>query len=938
MFIRLVRIPLKLLKFILITLFILFGILLSLPYLFPDHISKQVRNWANKSIETELAFSRIHLSFFEHFPSLSLTLQDVTLKGSAPFEKDTLIAAKKVSLGVNLLSLLGSSVKINEIYLTDGRINVMVDKTGSPNYNVYSATTPKGTTKENITDTSSTSLKLEKIQIENCSLVYDDASIPIKITSSQLDYTGKGDLNKLVFDLKSRIQMKDVSLSFDNEDYIINKQLRARLITKVNTGSLQLVFEKNNVRINELPVRFKGRFDFLSNGYYMDFDLATRKATFKQLFTALPPAAVQWLNTTSVKGDVKLSAQLKGKYVASENVAPDLNVNLNVSNASVASQQTKTPVKNILLQLSCQLPSLSPDRLHLKVDTIHATLDKQFIAGSLEWKGMNTPFLKGNLSASADLAEWTRSLSTEGVAELRGMLNMKAAFHGTIDRAAGKLPVTFASVDLKNGFIKTSYYPNPISQLQLHVTLKNATGTNKDFTFASTPIAFIFEGKPFVINSEIGNLDNLQYNVSSKGVFDVGKISKVFGIEGLNIDGSIAANLQLKGSQEDIDAGRYDQLHHQGTLELHQINVRSNDYPHPLTIQDGIFSFQDDKMRADKIRCTYGSSHLTMDGHLSNIINYIMQDNAPLKGRFAVKADQVDLAELMGSSSTSESPRSNDTTSVTGIVPIPANLDLELAGGVDRINYKGIQLTNCNSVVAVKAGTLNIKKAAFEMVGAPFNFTGSYSPVDVKNVQFTATISAEEFDVSKAFQQIEFFKAMAPSAANVKGIVSLNYQLSGRLDDQMYPVLPSLKGGGVLTLKKVKLYGFKMLSEINKRTSQNLNESPDLTKIELKTTIEDNIMTLKRTKLRISGFRPRFEGQVSLDGKVNLQCRLGLPPFGLIGIPLSITGTQEKPVVKFRRGRKSDALKGTEDDVDDEDKAEAEAAAEAEAKAAGSGM
>lgn len=60
--------------------------------------------------------------------------------------------------------------------------------------------------------------------------------------------------------------------------------------------------------------------------------------------------------------------------------------------------------------------------------------------------------------------------------------------------------------------------------------------------------------------------------------------------------------------------------------------------------------------------------------------------------------------------------------------------------------------------------------------------------------------------------------------------------------------------------------------------------------------------------MRIFGFRPRFEGQTSLDGRLNINFRLGLPPFGIIGIPLTITGTLDNPVVEVRRGRDGDIL------------------------------
>ena len=68
--------------------------------------------------------------------------------------------------------------------------------------------------------------------------------------------------------------------------------------------------------------------------------------------------------------------------------------------------------------------------------------------------------------------------------------------------------------------------------------------------------------------------------------------------------------------------------------------------------------------------------------------------------------------------------------------------------------------------------------------------------------------------------------------------------------------------------------------------------------------------------MRVLGFRPRFEGQVSFDGKLNLQMRLGLPPLGIFGIPMTITGTQDKPIVTMHKGNETDKLEETEEDKD----------------------
>jgi AsmA protein len=61
----------------------------------------------------------------------------------------------------------------------------------------------------------------------------------------------------------------------------------------------------------------------------------------------------------------------------------------------------------------------------------------------------------------------------------------------------------------------------------------------------------------------------------------------------------------------------------------------------------------------------------------------------------------------------------------------------------------------------------------------------------------------------------------------------------------------------------------------------------------------------------MSGFRLRIAGETSFDGALNFKARLGLPPLGLIGIPMRILGTQDEPKFKYGRGNQDEDLEET---------------------------
>ena len=71
---------LKILKVTGITFIISLLLLVILPIVFADTITEKVKILANKNLEGELNFNESELSFFKHFPSLTLTLNDFKLK------------------------------------------------------------------------------------------------------------------------------------------------------------------------------------------------------------------------------------------------------------------------------------------------------------------------------------------------------------------------------------------------------------------------------------------------------------------------------------------------------------------------------------------------------------------------------------------------------------------------------------------------------------------------------------------------------------------------------------------------------------------------------------------------------------------------------------------------------------------------------------------
>jgi AsmA protein len=303
---------------------------------------------------------------------------------------------------------------------------------------------------------------------------------------------------------------------------------------------------------------------------------------------------------------------------------------------------------------------------------------------------------------------------------------------------------------------------------------------------------------------------------------------------------------------------------------------------------------------------------MVLNGALTNVLNYAMKPGAALTGNFNLKSDLIIADDFMAFAD--GPPGSNDKPATTapassGVIMVPQNLNLTFTTDVKKVKYNGLDLDSVKGQMTISNGQIGLKQAGFTLIGAPVVMDATYGSITPQKAYFDYHINAQNFDIKRAYNEVKIFHDMATSAASAEGIVSLDYKLSGRLNGNMMPVYPSLKGGGVLSVKKVKIKGFKLLTAVGKETGHDsLSKPSDVSKVDIKSTIANNIMTIERTKMRIAGFRPRFEGQVSLDGRLNLKFRLGLPPFGIFGIPMTITQ------IHMNKGTKEDELKEEKDD------------------------
>jgi len=445
---RWIRRTRKIILIVVITFVSLIGVLFLLPYIMPGTISQKIKTLVNHSIDGKVEFSKARLSFFNHFPSLTLTLYDFSSTGSAPYQHEKLFSAGELALGIRILPLIKGEIHVDKFFLSKADVNIMVNEKGEANYNIYRSAS-------NSTDTASspdstTALKIEKIVIEKANLVYNDSSSKILINTKGLNYTGKGDLSKAIFDLRSDLTVDSFDFYYETEPYILKKRINASLITKINTNSLAFEFTKNKLRINRLPFEASGKYEFLKKGYYMNFELKSDETRLRRVFTVLPPAYLEWMEKTKMKGTASITASLSGRYITGTDTMPDLAFSMKVRDGYIAFEKAPAPVSNLYLDFASNMKALNLDSLSVNIDSVFFNVDKDYFHSVLKIKGFKEPYFFANVRTDLDLEKFDRALGLEKY-DLKGKLNLMLNMNGKYATGTS-IPAFNLQCNLRNGY------------------------------------------------------------------------------------------------------------------------------------------------------------------------------------------------------------------------------------------------------------------------------------------------------------------------------------------------------------------------------------------------------------------------------------------------------------------------------------------------------
>ena len=130
----------KFVKIAAIVVAVVLVIALVAPMVLRGKIAEIVKREANAMLDARLDFEKLDISLLRHFPRASLDLKGLTLVGEEPFAGDTIVAAQRISVVVNVMSLFGDEgFEVTKIILSEPALHAHKLADGRVNWDVVKA-------------------------------------------------------------------------------------------------------------------------------------------------------------------------------------------------------------------------------------------------------------------------------------------------------------------------------------------------------------------------------------------------------------------------------------------------------------------------------------------------------------------------------------------------------------------------------------------------------------------------------------------------------------------------------------------------------------------------------------------------------------------------------------------------------------------------------
>lgn len=507
-------------------------------------------------------------------------------------------------------------------------------------------------------------------------------------------------------------------------------------------------------------------------------------------------------------------------------------------------------------------------------------------------------------------------VQTTGEFSINGMIKGKSD-----DTYIPKMDIKIAS---NNASFKYPDLPKSVQNITIDTQIKNDTGLADDMYVNINNLTFRIDQDTFAANGSLKNItSNMIVDMAVKGTLNLANLDKAYPMElEQQLNGILKANVNTNFDMESLEKEQYQNVKSSGTISLDKFTYASAELPSEIKIAKANVNFQPEKITLEKMNVTTGKSDLAAAGTIQNLMGFLFSKQ-DLKGNFDVSSEVFAVNDFMvAEAETTEQETTENPTE--DALKIPSFIDATLNFDAKKVVYDNLELKNTKGSVKINDETAYLENVTSNLFDGGLAFNGQVSTkTDTPN--FGMNLDLSKINIAKSFASLELLQGLAPIAKALTGALTTQIKLNGNLNNDLTPVLNSLKGNALAEIlnAKVNTSQTPLLSNLdNQLNFLDLNKL-NLKDIKTSLNFDDGKINVKPFDFDIEGIKITAGGSHSFDMDMNYNVSLDVPAKYLgnevgglisqlsaqetnemkVALPIGISGNFSNPKINLNTGQ-----------------------------------
>lgn len=399
------------------------------PLLLRGKIGDIVKREANAMLAARLDFEKLDISLLRNFPNASLNLKGLTLVGTDRFEGDTIVAARRITVVVNLMSLVGDGgFEVRKIILASPALHAHKLADGAVNWDVMKPSEPADTTAAEESAPSSFRLSVRDFRLTDAVIRYEDDSTGMELRTAPLSLRLSGDMSAESTQLDLDLLAGGVDFTQGGVPLLHDAELALDAEIDADLAEGRFTFSRNTLRLNAIEMRLDGWVQQVGDALAMDVSAGCSEVRFKDLLSLIPAFYKHEFRSLAASGELSMELWARGQmhgaqlpafelktevhngsfqYSSLPKAVTDINIAAKVSNAGGELDKTEVEISEFGLKMAGNSLSATGYATNLMSDpTFRATLSGRVDLGAIREvypleKGID---LAGRIAASMKLS------------------------------------------------------------------------------------------------------------------------------------------------------------------------------------------------------------------------------------------------------------------------------------------------------------------------------------------------------------------------------------------------------------------------------------------------------------------------------------------------------------------------------------------------------